>query len=104
MRTRESGMPDEEFWESLFDTEFILDRLGVDGSLGDVVELGCGYGTFSLSDCLRPDGRAFAIHWRFDRGTPRGPSLQIRPRPEQLADWATQPGLSSASLIIDLPP
>ncbi len=43
MKVRESGMPEEAYWESLFDIETILDRLGIDGSLGDVIELGCGY-------------------------------------------------------------
>ncbi len=48
MKMRDSGMPDEAYWESLLDVPAILDRIGVDGTLRDVVELGCGYGTFSL--------------------------------------------------------
>lgn len=48
MKARDSGMPEEGFWESLFDVPLILARLGIDDSLGDVAELGCGYGTFSL--------------------------------------------------------
>lgn len=48
MRLRDSGMPDEIYWETLFDVEGVLDRLGIDGGLRDVVELGCGYGTFTL--------------------------------------------------------
>ena len=48
MKMRDSGMPEEAYWETLFDVPLILDQLGVDVTLRDVVELGCGYGTFSL--------------------------------------------------------
>jgi SAM-dependent methyltransferase len=40
-------MPDEVYWESLFDVPLILSRLGV-ARFHDVAELGCGYGTFSI--------------------------------------------------------
>ena len=56
MRLRESGMPEETYWESLFDVRTILDRLGVDASLNDVVELGCGYVTFTLPVARRIAG------------------------------------------------
>lgn len=180
MKLRESGMPEETYWESLFDVELILDRLGVDRRLRDVVELGCGYGTFSLpvarriagqlrtfdiatemvtrtlaraeaggignlictvrdvfaagfgvpdrsqDACLlfnilhgeepvgllreaarvvRPGGEVHVIHWRHDPGTPRGPSLAIRPRPEDIATWARQAGtLREDGPPCDLPP
>jgi SAM-dependent methyltransferase len=48
MKVRDSGMPEETFWESLFDVPLILERLGIDDSLNDVAEFGCGYGTFSI--------------------------------------------------------
>src|SRR5262245_2304533 len=48
MKLRDSGMPDEAYWETLFDVPLVLAQLGIDGSLGDVAELGCGYGTFSM--------------------------------------------------------
>lgn len=48
MRVRDSGMPGEGLWESLFDVDLILDRLGIGSSLTDVAELGCGYGTFTV--------------------------------------------------------
>jgi len=41
-------MPGEGLWESLFDVDLILDRLGIGSSLTDVAELGCGYGTFTV--------------------------------------------------------
>lgn len=47
MRIRESGMPDEEYWESLFDVPRILASFGME-RFQDVAELGCGYGTFTV--------------------------------------------------------
>ena len=180
MKLRESGMPEEAYWESLFDVPLILDRLGIDSRLERVLEMGCGYGTFTLpvarrisgqvttldidgamvertrqraaeadvrnivyvvrdvftdgfglapgtqDGCLlfnilhgeeplrllkeaarvvEPGGFVFVIHWRYDPGTPRGPSMEIRPRPEQIVEWATQTGLLiAASPVVDLPP
>jgi SAM-dependent methyltransferase len=47
MRIRDSEMPDESYWESLFDVPLILTRLGI-YKFHDIAELGCGYGTFSI--------------------------------------------------------
>jgi len=48
-RVRESGMPPQDYWETLIDAEGTLDRLGFQSGLHtDVVEFGCGYGTFTL--------------------------------------------------------
>lgn len=180
MKIRDSGMPVEAYWESLLNVDLILDRLGVDASLGQVVELGCGYGTFTVPvarrisgrllaldiepamvertrqrlaaagltnvDCqvrdvirdgfgctpdsqdacllfnilhceqpvpllaaaarvVRSGGQVLVIHWRYDPATPRGPSLDIRPRPEQIVAWAGQTGLLEVfGPVIDLPP
>ena len=56
MKLRESGMPEEGYWETLFDVRLILDRLGVDARLRDVVEFGCGYGTFTVPVAKRISG------------------------------------------------
>ena len=54
---------------------------------------------------VRPGGWVLVIHWRCDAATPRGPALDIRPRPEQILDWADQTGLlEPASPVLDLPP
>jgi len=56
MKVRESGMPEEAYWETLFDVGLILDRLGVDARLRNVVEFGCGYGTFTIPVAKRISG------------------------------------------------
>lgn len=180
MKVRESGMPEEAYWETLFDVPLILDRLGVDVRLGNVVEFGCGYGTFTIpvakrisetlttfdidstmvertreraaaagaynilyvvrdvfadgfggeagskDACLlfnilhceepvkllaegarvvRPGGAVLVIHWRCDPATPRGPSMDIRPTPERIVEWAEQTGLlEREGRMIDLAP
>jgi len=180
MKLRESGMPEEAYWETLLDVPLILDRLGIDARLRNVIELGCGYGTFAIpvakrisgtlttfdidegmiertrqraaaagvcnlvgevrdvfaeglggdaetnDACLlfnilhceepvrllaeaarvvRPGGAVLVIHWRYDSATPRGPSMDIRPKPESIVAWARQTGLLEAEAPqIDLPP
>jgi len=42
---------------------------------------------------LRPGGLAGIIHWNHDSRTPRGPPLDIRPRPEQCRAWGEEAGL-----------
>jgi SAM-dependent methyltransferase len=171
MKIRDSGMPDESYWESLFDVPLILSRLGI-GQFHDVAELGCGYGTFSVpiaqaiggtlytfdvdsemlartqeraaglrvvcehrdviesgfgvqvdavllfnilhcerpvelfrhaANALREHGQVIVIHWRHGE-TPRGPKLDIRPRPEQVIGWAGEALLHPLGEVIDLPP
>ena len=167
MKVRDSGMPEEEYWESLFDVPLILSRLQIE-RFHDVAELGCGYGTFTVAAAQQIRGKLYAfdvdsamlartkeravglrvecrqrdvvergfgvnvdaallfnilhcddpvgllgqaaiaaptvlvIHWRHGE-TPRGPNLDIRPRPEQIAEWGSIAGLQ-AGTPIDLPP
>ncbi|MFH1070764.1 MAG: class I SAM-dependent methyltransferase [Candidatus Glassbacteria bacterium] len=54
---------------------------------------------------LRAGGQLGIMHWNYDPATPRGPSLAIRPRPEQCRDWAERAGFRPAGAErIDLPP
>lgn len=180
MKTRDSGMPEEELWTGFFSPEETLAALGLETACGDVVDFGCGYGTFTLpaarrvngtvhaldieEDMVRttsqkaaeaglsnvraevrdfvargsglpdacagfallfnilhcedpgsllreafrvlaPGGRLAILHWNHDFATPRGPSMDIRPRPEQCRDWALRAGFHlTHPEKINLPP
>src|SRR5258708_4421176 len=41
---------------------------------------------------LRLGGQVAIIHWNYDERTPRGPPLNIRPRPEQCRAWGEEAG------------
>lgn len=167
MKIRESGMPDKDMWEGFFNPAKVLNTLGLNSRTVDVVEFGCGYGTFTIPaakiikgkiyaldiepDMIRltvkeakkhgldnvqtilrdfitegsgfPDGsmdyvmffnilhlekpmilineakrilkdkgKLGIIHWNYDPKTPRGPSMDIRPKPEQCIKWAEASG------------
>jgi SAM-dependent methyltransferase len=179
MKLRESGMPAQDYWETLLDVPGILDAFGFGPATRDVAELGCGYGTFTLPlaarirgmvhaidieaemveittrraaeaglanvraevrdvltggyglpagscdaallfnilhaedpvallraarEVVRPGGFVAVIHWRSDIATPRGPSLDIRPRPEHIVPWAESAGLGPGNPAFLLPP
>ncbi len=179
MKTRESGMPDEERWKSFFDPEIILNELGLDQSCRVAVDIGSGYGTFTIPAARRvsrkvyavdidpqmvkicqskvelaglqnviciqrdfvthgtglpdnladfvmlfnilhaedpialleeayrilvPGGKVGIIHWNYDPSTPRGPSMDIRPRPEQCQAWIQAAGFRLTRPLISLPP
>jgi predicted methyltransferase len=55
---------------------------------------------------LAPGGLMGIIHWNYDPTTPRGPSMDIRPRPEQCRGWAIKEGfrLLAPGGIVNLPP
>jgi len=179
MKTRQSGMPQRETWEGFFNPSQILAQLGMTREIRDVVDFGCGYGTFSVAAArivrgtvyavdidptmtaataaaaraagvcnveviegdfvagialpegsadyamlfnilhaeerdvllreahrlLRPRGILAIVHWNHDPTTPRGPSMAIRPKPQQCLAWAQTAGLvCSDPTVIDLPP
>ena len=165
MKVRDSGMPDETMWSKFFDPDKILQQMDFTTDINSVVDLGCGFGTFSIpasqrikgkvhafdidpdmisqlqskidqqniknielhvtdfitegsglpdnsvdyvmlfnilhhdnphqilnevSRILKPNAKAGIIHWRSDITTPRGPQLNIRPKPEQCKLWANE--------------
>ena len=60
-RVRDSGMPPREQWESYFDAQGVLEALGCRALDGDVLEFGCGYGTFAIPAARRTQGAVFAL-------------------------------------------
>ena len=62
MKGRESGMPEEAYWSSFFDAEAMIETLfGPTTEPGDIVEFGCGYGTFTLAAARRTCGIVTAL-------------------------------------------
>ena len=179
MKIRDSGMPEETYWDSFFDVKNIFKQLQLDETVKDVAEFGSGYGTFTipaariirgkihafdideemiarlsqrivkenlssivihqndfvkegtklkdesidytmlfnilhaeepvdlLSEAfriLKPGGNVGIIHWIYSSTTPRGPSMDIRPKPEQCIEWLNQAGFKLGSEVIQLPP
>lgn len=45
---------------------------------------------------LKNGGKLGIIHWNYDPTTPRGPSMDIRPKPEDCLTWAESAGFSGA--------
>ncbi|MFL0197873.1 class I SAM-dependent methyltransferase [Clostridium sp. WILCCON 0269] len=54
-------MPEQEYWESLFNVELILDEMEINQDINSLVEFGCGYGTFALPSAERIRGNIIAI-------------------------------------------
>jgi ubiquinone/menaquinone biosynthesis C-methylase UbiE len=48
MKINDSGMPEETYWNSLFDIPRIVDWLHLKNISDPIVEIGCGYGTFTI--------------------------------------------------------
>ncbi|AGK96725.1 class I SAM-dependent methyltransferase [Clostridium pasteurianum] len=56
----------------------------------------------SVYDVLNKNGKIGVIHWKYEE-TPRGPSMEIRPKPETIIEWASKVGFTLKNQI-DLPP
>jgi 2-polyprenyl-3-methyl-5-hydroxy-6-metoxy-1,4-benzoquinol methylase len=53
---------------------------------------------------LAPEGVLAVSHWNHDTSTPRGPSMEIRPTPEDCRRWMTEGGFEVRPGTLDLPP
>src|SRR3989339_526946 len=62
MKVRDSGMPEENLWNTFFDTELILSELQVNSQINNLVEIGSGYGTFTIPASKRINGKVFAFY------------------------------------------
>lgn len=55
-------MPDEDYWNSFYDADCMIKTLFGDQLLdGDVVEFGCGYGTFTFPAARHTTGTVLAL-------------------------------------------
>jgi SAM-dependent methyltransferase len=61
MKIRDSGMPDEATWSGFFDPTLTLRLLRFPANNGDVVDFGCGYGTFSVAAAQLTSGIVHAL-------------------------------------------
>jgi len=59
MKIADSGMPDEAYWNSLFDIAGIVAWLPA--RVMDVAEIGCGYGSFTLPLAQKISGKLYAF-------------------------------------------
>lgn len=60
MKIEDSGMPGETYWNSLFDINAIVDWLA-NSKNAAIVEIGCGYGTFTIPVAQRTAGKVYAF-------------------------------------------
>src|SRR5690349_9649045 len=61
MKVRDSGMPAENTWETFFDAQKILAALAFDNRPSDVIDFGCGYGTFAIAAARQTKGTVYAL-------------------------------------------
>jgi len=61
MKVRDSGMPDEKLWNDFFDIDLILSELQIDSQITDLVEIGSGYGTFTIPTARLLKGKLHAF-------------------------------------------
>jgi ubiquinone/menaquinone biosynthesis C-methylase UbiE len=61
MKVNDSGMPEEQYWNSLFDIPLIVSWLDLKAIADPIVEIGCGYGTFTLPVALETEETIFAF-------------------------------------------
>ncbi len=61
MKVFDSEMPDEAYWNSLFDVPLIVDWLNLKNVSAPIVEIGCGYGTFTVPIAKETNTEAYAF-------------------------------------------
>ena len=61
MKVRESGMPEEVYWNAFFNPRCILEKLDCAESSRGLIEFGCGYGLFTLAAAQLAHGPVFAL-------------------------------------------
>lgn len=61
MKVRESEMPDEKIWNSFFHTDLVLEELRINSEVYDLVEIGFGFGTFSIPAARKISGNLYGF-------------------------------------------
>jgi ubiquinone/menaquinone biosynthesis C-methylase UbiE len=61
MKVRDSGMPEETKWNEFFNPNLLLSVLDIDSKIIDLVEVGCGYGTFTIPAAKLIQGKLYAF-------------------------------------------
>jgi ubiquinone/menaquinone biosynthesis C-methylase UbiE len=61
LKIRYSGMPKEEKWAQFFNPSQALNLLGVNHNIANVVDFGCGYGTFTIPAATIISGKIYAF-------------------------------------------
>lgn len=62
VKGRESGMPPDFLWEQFFDADQVVEHMEcVRGRDDEIVEFGCGYGTFTIPLARRTSGIVHAL-------------------------------------------
>ena len=54
-------MPEEEIWNDFFDIDLILYELHINSKVNDLVEIGCGYGTFTIPSAKLIKGKLYTF-------------------------------------------
>ena len=54
-------MPSEDIWSDFFNVELILSELYINSKINDLVEIGCGYGTFTIPSSKKIKGNLYAF-------------------------------------------
>ena len=60
MKVIDSGMPAEVIWADFFNIDLILDELQIN-SINNLVEIGCGYGTFTIPTSKHVTNKLYAF-------------------------------------------
>ncbi|OFX79193.1 MAG: methyltransferase type 11 [Bacteroidetes bacterium GWE2_29_8] len=61
MKIQDSGMPAENMWANFFEPQLILKKMGLNSNMNDIVDLGSGYGTFSIPAAKIIKGKVHAF-------------------------------------------
>ena len=108
MKVPDSGMPDQDYWESLFNITLIMDWLHPLPSHGPIVEIGCGYGTFtralagaSCQPVITFDIEAAMVHRTLARVAADGNAGRVKAsQRDVLADGTGMPNSSCGMVLL----